>query len=319
MANAIASGLNPIVNTSVRIRKADGKYVASVSKGCALPGIPTGTALMFSCVKCRARGVTMNKGAGVSMGLTRSDRLLRRIIMINCNIRHGDSLANTITSMGTTSTLGGAPANGMSSTLRKHVTNMSILSNSNGPARSGAVHMHNVGSVATRANPLIIVSNFVNNSLRSLGPSSVRSVRMLGSTSTATICNSHNTGNILLIAAGGPSGSGLAMSFGTFTGVGAMTGCTSGLSPCRCTGLIGRFNGRGFNCRSGRCCDTTRLRTFGGKATNFSCSERVFHATIARGCRLSVTNNNRGAAFLTSLHCRSSGNVVGRSSDRVCD
>lgn len=41
-----------------------------------------------------------------------------------------------------------------------------------------------------------------NGKFSSVGPSSVRDVRMLGKTDTATLCNAHTTGNIVVIAAG---------------------------------------------------------------------------------------------------------------------
>lgn len=61
-----------------------------------------------------------------------------------------------------------------------------------------------------------MVSNVVASPKISFGPTSTRSVRVLGSTSTTTVCNSHTTGNIVVIAAGGNAGNpvGIGMDMG---------------------------------------------------------------------------------------------------------
>lgn len=60
----------------------------------------------------------------------------------------------------------------------------------------------------------MLISN-VRHSFGSMSIGRVRSVSMLGSTSTATICNIGNTGNIVLLAAGHKLRRGPRVSFAT--------------------------------------------------------------------------------------------------------
>lgn len=62
-----------------------------------------------------------------------------------------------------------------------------------------------------------MISNIVMNRSPKLGPGRVSGVDILGSNSTATLCNSHTTGNIVMMAAGENrcSTGGCDMSIGT--------------------------------------------------------------------------------------------------------
>lgn len=53
--------------------------------------------------------------------------------------------------------------------------------------------------------------------LGSIVPDRIRSISMLGSTTSTTVCNSQTTGNIVLVAAGGNGRKGLA--FGCSNGM----------------------------------------------------------------------------------------------------
>lgn len=65
--------------------------------------------------------------------------------------------------------------------------------------------MHNVSAFTDGASPLIFVSGMRMSvdSLGTLSPRMVRKFSVLGSTATATLCKTHNTGNIVLVAAEG--------------------------------------------------------------------------------------------------------------------
>lgn len=219
IANAMDSTFNPITNTGIVRGNAAGNAAASVSKGFSVR-IPTGTALRVSFVKCVPRSVIIGGRGIVGILLGRSARTLRRIVIINCNAVGGGSVANTITSIGVSS----APITAISAidrTLTNGTTNLRIDAVDTRPNKRSAFHVHNTtSSSGTKGSPLVVVSNFPIGSpnslsdngrcsknggsgvLTSVGPGSVRSVRILGSTDSATVCNTHTNGNIVVIAAG---------------------------------------------------------------------------------------------------------------------
>lgn len=213
-ANGIGStAKSPVVNTSVmRGKGASGNAVAGLGNSFSL-GIPTGTALVISCVNVGARRVTVGKGGGVSMALSSSAGTLSRIIIVNCNATGQGSVANSITAIDSRM-LDTIPMTSTARTLRNGVTNMRVAAARNSPSTRVGVHMHNNNSVANSGAPLFVMSNFPMRSVDSVPTSSVRSVAMLGSTSSATVCNSHNTGNMVLMAAGDKGRKGLDMSCG---------------------------------------------------------------------------------------------------------
>lgn len=217
MSNAVGSPMKrPIVNTDVLRGNAAGNAVASFSNGFAL-GITPKTALIVSCVKCGGRRVGIVPKGSLGVVLRRSARALRRIIMINCNIRGGSSIANSIASMKGRH-LKGLPIAGMLRTIRNTTTNIAVARASSVPNSTPSTLIHNRGSVGTGSKPCVIISNIPvdgsKNALGSVGPGSVRSVRVLGSTSTATVCNAGNTGNIVLVAAGHNASNGPAVHCG---------------------------------------------------------------------------------------------------------
>lgn len=201
----MSSRNRPLVNTAIGAGSTGANTMASLSNGFRV-GMGTGTALLIDCLNFGRHRVTIHKHTVLRpVRLSSSGRLLRRIIMINCNARGGTSLANSMTVIGTRR-VGGMSGSGVSAVLRNGMTNIRVAS-SNRPNTSPDMHVHNVNSF-NDATPLCIVSNIpVNAAVHSFSPGSVRAVRVLGSTSTNTVCNSHTTGNIIVVAAGGNGGS----------------------------------------------------------------------------------------------------------------
>lgn len=214
VANAIASAQNrALVNMGMAMLKAAANIVAGVSKGCSL-GIPTNGSLGFSCINCVTRAMGMNSGSIVSVMLRRGDGTLSRIIMINCTIRGGIGLSNSMTAI-SAGTVRSHPMLGVKRTLRNTITGLGMSINSNRTSSSPSCGVHNAASLGKNS-PLIIVSNIISadSRLGHVGPISVTGVSMLGSTTSSTVCNSHTTFNIVLIAAGSNDGRGLAIGCG---------------------------------------------------------------------------------------------------------
>lgn len=234
---SIANGMmtsrsnRPIVNTSVGMTNAGANAIASISKGFDL-GIPTNSGLRVACVNVGPRAIGTDSGVGVT--LASSGGSLSRIVIANCNGFGGSSFANTTTSVSATG-LDSIPSLSIRSGLSNGVPKISVSSFSNRPNTVGCVHVHNVNSVGTNGSPLVIVSNAPIGSngldnfgskdakdncgnsnagtLSALGDGSVRSVAIVGSTTTTSLCNSHTTGNILIVAAGDNDTNGARISF----------------------------------------------------------------------------------------------------------
>lgn len=215
----------PLVKTAIGVPNASVNIIASVSNGFSLR-IPSGSGALivrFLNVDALATGVPTGKILGMS--LRPSARQLSRIIIANCNGFSGSSFANSTGAL-QKSLLGGIPIMSMRRGLRNVAPNMSVSKGSNRPNTGRDVHVHNVKSFGTSGRPLFIVSKMPiaskdldNNStsttcvggsgagvVDALGPSSVRGVAIVGSTTTTSLCNSHTTGNIVLVAAGGNAG-----------------------------------------------------------------------------------------------------------------
>lgn len=202
----------PIVNTSIIMVKSAGKYVASFSKGFSLRISRFPIGLRVDCVNCGSRRMAMHSAGAVRIMLHRSARALSRIIMIKCNSRGGTGLAKTITSIGVSRIVNGHPLSRTTSTLRNAIPNL-FISDSNGtPNGDGSFRVHNtcsmnVGGSSNSCNdtvgPLVLVSG-IRKSLSVIGPRSVRAIAILGSTTSTTVCNTHTTNNMVLIAAGHP-------------------------------------------------------------------------------------------------------------------
>lgn len=220
---AIANGIisrrsnRPIVNTSMEVMKAGAKATASISNGFALPGTDGSTILRVDCLNVRAGAVGTSTGVGVV--LISSTEGLSRIIIATLNVGHSRGALNCTTDATGTSRLAITGSNSLVDNLRNGVTNIRV-SNNNIANASRGIMVHNVSSISD-GGPLCVISNIpvggshlnsgsisFNDNTNSVGPRSVRSMAMLGNTSTATLCNSHTTGNIVVVAAGGPRNSG---------------------------------------------------------------------------------------------------------------
>lgn len=238
VSNIIASTASdrPLVNIDIRIERATANKVASVSNQCSMD-TRRKRALIFSCVNCRSRRVGMNASSIVGIILGRSARVLSRIIMINCNIRGGGLIANTAIRIGN-SRVTGVGAAGPLRTVRKRAPNMDVTSASNRPNTSVGIDVHNLNAIKGDT-PLCLVSN-INNSVSALGPTSVRDVSMLGSTTDTTVCNSTNTGNMILVAAGRKHRNGTRVDFSTCCKVRGMTHGTGVLGTGRCVTVVSR-------------------------------------------------------------------------------
>lgn len=236
IAVVIRSRVKPMTKTGIIIGKAAGKGVSSVSKGIILRGIPGGSALIVSFVNCAARRIGIDGRTAVRIGLIRSTGTLRRIIIVNCNSLSGGRIADTVASLGTSSLVINIDKTSVSTSLRNGVNNL-IVGGLKDTGSNAAFRLHNVASVGSKGTPLVIVSNFPNNSVHSLARSSVGSVSILGSTSTNTVCKAHTTTNIVLVAAGDNSSAGKGIELacdGRFAG-GRGCGTPRVLSNHRCT------------------------------------------------------------------------------------
>lgn len=178
------------------------------------------------------------------MILGRSVGVLSSMIIMNCNAIGGESLAKTVSAVGT-SRVKLTNVSSVNRTLRKGTTNLCIHRGDTRPNKKLSVLMHKTNSVGTGGSPLCVMSKFpvtglsrvtssshgvspkARNMLGFLGPGSMRSVRMLGSTDTASVCNTHTTGNMMVVAAGhkGRKGAGIDCSCGC-----SCRGCSSACS-----------------------------------------------------------------------------------------
>lgn len=241
IGNVIASGAKrPLVKIGMIRGNAAGNIVASFGKRFAL-GMTRKGALMFSCINCAARRVAMGKSS-LGVVVRRSSGALSRIIMMNCNdVDHG-SMADSVAAIGT-SGLGMKICSSPKRLLRNGIPNLAMMRDDSPASNATSVSLHKTSSLHanTTVRPCCIVSNVPNVSLDLVTPRSVRDVSMLHSTSTATVCNSGTTGNMVLVAAGGNDGDRRA-SMGcdtclTFSGV---TGHLSVVATSRLHACTGR-------------------------------------------------------------------------------
>lgn len=218
IANVIGSrGKRPVVNTGIIRGKAAGNAIASLGNRCDLSVSPS-TILLISCVNCSAGRVEISKGGVLGVSLTRGARGLSRVIIVNCNASEGESVMDTVSAIGK-SAVDTTSADGIRSTLRKGMTNLSVRS-TQCTKSSRRVCVHKTESLGTKGGPLVVISN-VPKDLKDMGACSVRSVRILGSTTDSTVCNSVNTGNIVLMAAGEKGGKiGHRIGFGSCVNLG---------------------------------------------------------------------------------------------------
>lgn len=255
----VASGCKrPVVNTGVGRGGNAGKAVSSVSKGFRL-AISRNDDMRVSCLKCLARRIGAEGGARLTVSVGRSTRTLSRIIIMKCKAVGGESLANTVSSVGVSR----APIRAFAAidrTLTKGTTNLRMIRADTRMNNNDDFGVHKTTSINTKGSPLVVVSNFPISSdsalnsnghcrtkrasgvLRSVGPGSVRSVRILGSTDSATVCNTETKRNIVVIAAGQKGRKGTDI------------GCSTGISIREVGGSFGVLGKRSCVCRAGQCC-----------------------------------------------------------------
>lgn len=237
----------PLVNTGIiRGNEDAGKIVASFGKGFALR-ISRSTSLIIDCVKCLTRSVPAGKGKSFRVVLGRSAGALSRIIIAKCKSFGGTACAKS-TSILAARGLRTLPIISIKRVVRSGVPNVDIITNaSSRPNTGAALQMQKITSVGTSARPLCMLSKmpvpscsldgFADVSrtkkvkfVRALGPTSVRDVAILGSTTSTSLCNTGNTGKIILVAAGGKGRNGLH--------IGVTTGCKVASFTCACHPLV---------------------------------------------------------------------------------
>lgn len=268
IGNEVLSSANrPVVNTDVVRGNAAGKAVASVSKGFSLDISSSGTVLIISCLNCGSIRLSTSSGGLGRVILGRSARVLSRIIMINCNTIGGSSLANTMTSI-SAGRLATTNVSDTTNTVRNMIPNIGVRHSSGGPNDKCGVLVHNLGAIDNDAGPLVMVSNIPNTRLRGVGPSSVRGVSVLGSTSSATVCNSETAGKIMVIAAGEKGTKTPGIDCSNSIKFGGCVGTPSVVSKRRCIRLTQRCSqtaGNGKRCiSSSGVFSTSRLITVRG-------------------------------------------------------
>lgn len=213
------SGANrALPKISVTIGNAAQKIVASVGNTFRL-GMDGKRALMFSCINCSRRRVLVAGRGVLGVQVRPAAVKLSRIIIMNCNARSGHAMASTVDGISKRA-LGTAPVGAIKRKLGNGVTNMHICGRGGAPNTRTAFLVHNNSSVDRDGSPLVLISN-MRHDATNVGPGSVRSVRILGSTTSSTVCNSHTSGKIILVAAEGKGDNTPQIAFRTsFTGRG---------------------------------------------------------------------------------------------------
>lgn len=254
----ISDGNRPIVNTGIVVRNAAANAVASVSK-IFVVGTGPKRGLAVSFVNCGSMAIPT--GTSVGMALSSGSAVLNRIRIMTCNIRGGMDIAKTVSDMNSRR-LVHAPMDSIAGILNNRVANLAAIRCSNRPNTSTtSVLIHN-GTAFNSSSPLVRISK-IRQDVASVSPGRVRDIAILGSTSTATIFNVHNTGNIVLVAAGHNGRKGPGVSFSASTDVLRPAGVIRRTGSCRCTAFCGRLVGgskrsrifspaviRGFHARS---------------------------------------------------------------------
>lgn len=111
------------------------------------------------------------------------------------------------------------------------MSKLHIIGAAKRPNDSPGVALHKKTAVAKSGDTtLVVISKVIHGGVTSVGSSSVRSVRILGSTTSATVCNTHTGKNIVLVRAGGNGRKGMSIG----CGFGVNVGFTHG--KCRCLG-----------------------------------------------------------------------------------
>lgn len=203
MGNAMMSrAKRPVVNMTMGILTGGANAVASLRKGFSIR-TPLKNTVRVSFVKCGAIAIgTDDRPVDIALG--RSSRRLSRIMMMNCNSRGGIGMANSIDVI-SSGMVRSHPMRGMSRTLRNIIPKLGVSMNGDNNTLSDDldVGVHNTNAVNRNSDkdPLMLVSN-VRNSVGAIGPGSVRGVSMLGSTTSSSVCNTHTSFNMVVVAAG---------------------------------------------------------------------------------------------------------------------
>lgn len=205
---ASTSSNRPVVNTSILIRKAAVKTVASMSNGFTVGGIPASTGtLVISCLNVVARQIKVRHNA-VAMAVGSSAGILSRIIMATRKLGHGRGTLNCSARGITNRSLAVSQRASLNGTVTNGISKTHFVNNTDSNFSTNAVVLHNTNSVPSSSRssgptgrPVCIMSNTVAGG-GSVGVSSIRDVGMLGNPTTATLCNSHNNTNTVVVAAG---------------------------------------------------------------------------------------------------------------------
>lgn len=200
----------------VLVGKASLKAVDS-NGNCFAVGTGEKSVLVFGCLKfgsCRC--IISHTVDGLAISLGSSSRRLSRVIMANVSRRGEIGSISTMSSLSIAGGLSAGPVASLSRSLRNKVAKLGIARDSNLPKTSTTtVGVHNV-SALNADSPLILMSN-VPVSVGRLSPGAVRDIAILGSTTTSTVCNTHTTGNIVIIGAGHKAPNGVDVSCGNCT------------------------------------------------------------------------------------------------------
>ncbi len=182
--------------------------------------------LAMDYLKVGSTGVGPGGRSFVVMEVARSFRLLSRIIIAKCRGVGGTGAADSFRAIATgrvSHRCSGSVMNG----LRKGMSNLINCGGNLGKRNRSALAVHNVDSFRTEAGPLVIISKLpVRNSVRAIGPCGVRSVSILGSTSTTDVCNTETSGNIVMVDAGRTHRRGLIIRFDNSIAVDRGVGCS---------------------------------------------------------------------------------------------
>lgn len=275
ISNGIRStGKVPLVKTSMVVGKAGANVVASVRNGFTL-STGRNSVVMVDCVNVGSTRIGIPTGKRVEIVLGRSSRLVSRIMIANCNSFGGTACAKSTSILGA-SGLRSLPIISMTRVVRTGVPKLDSMTDSSRPNSGTAIQIHKVTSVGTSARPLCMLSNIPMTSesvdnldtgtdtkklnlVRALGPTSVRDVAMLGSTTSTSLCKTGKSGNMVLVAAGGKGRNGVEIDVRTACNVASVTcGCHPVVKNRRHERLVCR---KFIGCHLGRKSSRTRTGT----------------------------------------------------------
>lgn len=237
IGNAVgAPGKRPIVKTAVVRGKAAGNAVASIGNGFML-GVVGGVNRLRTTYMKFGGIIFGPRGRVIDLVVRRSAGILKRIIIATLNVAHRTGSLKCSMRGLKNSKIIRTRRSGFIGTLDGHVTNIRVAGSSNNVKTSSDVRVHNRGFInkcGCGGSPLFIMSNipvdgggrrsaqdfakhrscggpgFASNRTRMsckgttkrVGRRSVRDISVLGNPGTSTLCNTHTTGKIVLVAAG---------------------------------------------------------------------------------------------------------------------